>query len=66
MKPAFSDQPLDWTRTPRDGRNRIERAYAGVRTRVETDGGWRSYALAVAVGVAIGFILANGWAGGWR
>lgn len=31
MRPRFLDQPLCWTRTPRDSRSRVEQAYAGVR-----------------------------------
>lgn len=31
LRPYFLDQPLCWTRTPREGRSRVDQAYAGTR-----------------------------------
>lgn len=61
MRPAFLSRPGIWTHTPRTSAAPVEEACAITRFKPQPDqGGWKSYALAFAMGVAFGWLLAQG------
>lgn len=61
MRPAFLSRPGVWTHAPRTSAAPVDDAYAITRFKPQSDqGGWKSYALAVAIGLAFGWLLAQG------